>query len=100
MHEEGEMVLNFILAIVAVTASAGLFTFAIAWFAQSSMSEDATVRRRARFVEVLMSLAVVALYAATPEKANGRKMAVIVIGFVIIAWLFRGARLLLGGGKA
>jgi uncharacterized membrane protein YbaN (DUF454 family) len=94
------MILNIIIAIVAVAASTGLFTWAMVWFARSSMSEDSTLRRRARFAEVLMSVAVGALYGATAQNAKERKIGALVVGFILAAWLFRGARLLLGKGKA
>jgi hypothetical protein len=94
------MIVNLIKAILAVTTSAGLITWFFVWFARASTSDDSTVRRRLRFVEVLMSLGIVALSALSAEKANDPKIAVTIIGLIIIAWLFRGAQLLLSTGKA
>jgi len=94
------MILNIIIAILAVGVSTGLISWAIVWGVRSSMSEESAVRRRFRAAEVVMSLAIAALSAATAQNAKERKLAVLVIGFVMAAWLFRGAKLLLDRRKA
>jgi hypothetical protein len=94
------MILNIILAIVAVLASTGLFTWALVGGIRSSMSEDIRVRRRFRIFEVLTSGAVALLCAARADNPKEQKLALAVIAVIIAAWIFRGARLLLAKGKA
>ena len=89
------MNLRIVLAVVAATVLAFLFTWAMAWWIRSSMSEDADIRRRARFVETLYWLAMMGGFVVTTEKGKRRELLILGAGFVAVAWLLRGVRLLI-----
>jgi hypothetical protein len=89
------MILRMAAVIVGGLAAAGFVTLATAWYARSLMSADANVRRRVQLVEALMGFAMLSLWAATAQNARERKLALMLIGVIAAAWLFRGAKLLL-----
>jgi len=93
--------MNFriIVAVVAVPVLTAIFAMAIVWLARASTSEDPTVRRQLRFVEVAMFLAIAGLSVVTAESAKDRKWALIAIGIVLAVWSFRGVRFLLARPK-
>ena len=94
------MILNLVIAIVAVAAATGAFTGAMVWWVQSSTSEDAQVRRHAWLVEVLMSSGVIAISAPLSKSPTERKLTFATVGVLIAVWLFRSARYLIARRKA
>ncbi len=94
------MILRIAAVIVGCLAAAGFITLAAAWYAGSSMSVDASVRRRVQLVEALMGFAILSFSAATSQNARDRKLALVLIGVIVAAWMFRGAKLLLTRRRA
>ena len=84
---------RIIIAIIAVPVLAFLSTRAMAWWIRSSTSEDAKIRRRARFLEILFWLAMMVFWVVTAEKGKRQQLLILGIGFVVAAWLLRGAKL-------
>ena len=94
------MVLKIVIAIFGVLAATGVFTAAMVWLASASISRDPTVAQRLRFVEILISIAMTAMFLAPAfETSKDRRWGLTVVGLVLVAWIFRGVKFLQTRGK-
>jgi len=79
-------------AILLGLIGAALFTWAIVWYAQASMSKDERVRYRAELVSSLLSVGIATICSLSAW--SGARWVLVLCGLALAVCLFRGARFL------